>query len=314
MYLSNSIEEFLSITKRDNSCLNNVQEVFTIKEDSNPLAFAALFYNKDIKYKNYKKIGQIGFFDSVNDKIITNYLFNSIKNYAKKNNYDFLIGPMEGSTYNKYRLKVSNNPSFLFDVDNKDYYPRLFKSEGFKVIGSYCSTLYKNLNRDYSRIEKFDKFFKNKGIVIKQLDLANFDCEIKRIFKVCKVSFTNNFLYSPISFNQFYNMYEPIKKIINPEFILIAENEKKEPAAFVFCYDDYLNKTAKTLVIKTLAQIPNPKYKGLGSYLVELIHKKAFSLGYNQIIHALMHDNNVSKNILKNGEIYQQYELLGVEL
>ena len=43
------------------------------------------------------------------------------------------------------------------------------------------------------------------------------------------------------------------------------------------------------------------------------MHKKADSLGYDNVIHALMHKDNVSSNILK-GELYHEYKLYGVKL
>ena len=73
------------------------------------------------------------------------------------------------------------------------------------------------------------------------------------------------------------------------------------------------NKDNKSLVIKTLAQISDYKYRGIGSYLVEYLHQKAQLAGYNSIIHALMHKNNVSANIL-SGELYHKYKLYGVKL
>ena len=123
----------------------------------------------------------------------------------------------------------------------------------------------------------------------------------------------NNFLYTPIEFEDFYKMYEPAKSFLNPEWVLLAENVDNEAIAFIFGFDNLYNKDNKSLVIKTLAQISDYKYRGIGSYLVEYLHQKAQLAGYNSIIHALMHKNNVSANIL-SGELYHKYKLYGVKL
>ena len=73
------------------------------------------------------------------------------------------------------------------------------------------------------------------------------------------------------------------------------------------------NRREKSLIIKTLAQIPDYKYRGIGSYLTEYMHKKAKDAEYDNIIHALMHENNVSANIL-SGELYHEYKLYGVKI
>ena len=108
-------------------------------------------------------------------------------------------------------------------------------------------------------------------------------------------------------------MYEPVKSFLNPEWVLIAENEKDEAIAFIFGFDNLYNRSEKSLIIKTLAQIPEYKYRGIGSYLTEFMHKKAKDAGYDNIIHALMHESNVSANIL-SGELYHEYKLYGVKL
>ena len=61
-------------------------------------------------------------------------------------------------------------------------------------------------------------------------------------------------------------MYEPVKSFLNSEWIIIAEDEKDEPIAFIFGFDNLYNRQEKSLIIKTLAQIPDYKYRGIGSY------------------------------------------------
>ena len=169
------------------------------------------------------------------------------------------------------------------------------------------------MNRDYSRLDKFKKIFEQKGVKIRKFDSNNFERDIRKIYDISIKSFVNNFLYTPIEFEEFYKMYEPVKNFLNPEWVLIAENEKYESIAFIFGFDNLYNRSEKSLIIKTLAQIPEYKYRGIGSYLTEFMHKKAKDAGYDNIIHALMHENNVSANIL-SGELYHEYKLYGVKL
>ena len=199
------------------------------------------------------------------------------------------------------------------DNYNKPYYAALFEQCGFETIANYTSSVSKNLNRDYSRLEKFGKIFEQKGVKIRKFDPQYFERDIRKIYEVSIRSFVNNFLYTPIDFEDFYKMYEPVKSFLNPEWILIAENEQNEAIAFVFGFDNLYNRSEKSLIIKTLAQIPGYKYRGIGSYLIEFLHKKAAVTGYDSIIHALMHENNVSANIL-TGELYHEYKLYGVQV
>jgi len=299
MYLSDNKNDFLNfplelyaqdpfyITKSED--ISECEKIFVVKDNDKILARAGLIY-------------------------AAKFLFDEIKKCAKSKGYNYLIGPINGSTWKKYRVTLpSNNPPFLLDNYNKPYYAKLFEDCGFETIANYTSSICKNLNRDYSRLDKFEKIFERKGIKIRKFDPENFDRDIRKIYEVSIQSFVNNFLYSSIEFEDFYKMYEPVKSFLNPEWILLAENEKDEPIAFIFGFDNLYNRKEKSLIIKTLAQIPNYKYRGIGSYLTEFMHQKACKAGYNNIIHALMHEKNVSANILA-GELYHEYKLYGVKI
>lgn len=323
MYLSDNIDEFLNFpkelyandpfytTKFENT--SDCEKLFVVKEDEKILARAAVIYNSGLNYKNYKTL-QAGFFEAENNFDAVKFLFDEIKKYAKNNGYEYLTGPINGSTWKKYRITLpSNNLPFLMDNYNKPYYAKLFEDYGFETISNYTSSITSNLDKDYSRLEKFEKIFENKGVKIRKFNPGKFDEDIRKIYDVSVQSFVNNFLYTPVEFEEFYKMYEPVKNFLNPEWILIAEDEINNPVAFVFGFNNLFSKDKKSLVVKTLAQIPDYKYRGIGSYLTEFLHRKAFMAGYDNIIHALMHETNVSANILA-GELYHEYKLYGVKL
>lgn len=316
MYLSDNKEEFLKFPKilydgdpfytTKSEDVSACKKLFIVKEGDKILARAGLIYANNR--------AQIGFFEAINDINAVRFLFDEIKKYASQKGYDYLIGPINGSTWKKYRVTLpSNNPPFLLDNYNKPYYAELFEQCGFETIANYTSSVCRNLDRDYSRLDKFEKIFEQKGVKIRKFDPNNFERDIRKIYEVSIKSFVNNFLYTPIEFEEFFKMYEPVKSFLNPEWVLIAENEQNDALAFIFGFDNLYNRREKSLIIKTLAQIPDYKYRGIGSYLTEYMHKKAKDAEYDNIIHALMHENNVSANIL-SGELYHEYKLYGVKI
>lgn len=315
MYLSDNKEDFLKFPKvlyfndpfytTKDEDISKCEKIFIVKENDKILARAGFISSKK---------AQLAFFEAENNLEAVEYLFSEVKKYAKSKGYDYLIGPINGSTWKKYRITLpSDNPPFLLDNYNKPYYAELFEKCGFETIANYTSTICTNLDKDYSRLEKFNSIFERKGVKIRKFDTANFDRDIQKIYDVSIKSFVNNFLYTPIEFDDFYKMYEPVKSFLDPKWVLLAENEKDEAIAFVFGFDNLYDRNQKSLIIKTLAQISDCGYRGLGSYLTEILHQKAYLSGYNNIIHALMHEDNVSANIL-SGELYHQYKLYGVKL
>ena len=103
---------------------------------------------------------------------------------------------------------------------------------------------------------------------------------------------------------------------INPEFVLIAEDGNDNIIGFIFCYDDLLNKSDKSLVIKTLARDQSKKWSGLGAVMANRIISRAKDRSYQSIIHAFMMDDGSSSKSSRKffGNIYKEYVLYGLKL
>ncbi|MDJ1169803.1 GNAT family N-acetyltransferase, partial [Roseofilum sp. BLCC_M154] len=100
---------------------------------------------------------------------------------------------------------------------------------------------------------------------------------------------------------------------INPEFVLLAEQRKKI-VGFLFALPDFCLKQRKlpidTLILKTVAVLPQREYAGLGSLLIFQCHQIAKKLGYQSVIHALMYQGNSSLNISQRyAQPIRQYTL-----
>ena len=194
---------------------------------------------------------------------------------------------------------------FFLDNYNKPWYAKLFESNGFKPLARYTSTIYKDLNKDYSRVGRFKEMLDARGVVVRA-----FNNDLRALYDISVRSFSGNFLYTPISYGDFEELYKPVLPVLNPDWVLIAEDKNKAPLAFVFALDNFLARGKKSLVLKTLAKLPDCGIKGLGAHLLERLHKQAFEMGYDEVIHALMHENNVSARILAEGaELLHTYVL-----
>ena len=113
----------------------------------------------------------------------------------------------------------------------------------------------------------------------------------------------------------FFNKYQNINKFINDKLSYIALNSDNKPIGFIFCVDNIIDIANKTLIIKSLGTLKDNNHKGLGTFLVEKTHMNALKHDYKYIIHALMHEENISYNILNQStSIYQKYLLFGKDL
>jgi len=226
------------------------------------------------------------------------------------------IGPMDGNTWRRYRVLTDRGtePPFFMEPDNPDTWPQIFESAGFTPLSVYTSSLVNDLTRQDPRVQRVKERLHGDGISIRQLDPEHFENELRRIYEVSAISFTQNYLYTELSEDAFLAQYLPYRDKIRPELVFLAEDQGK-PVGYLFAIPDYAEalrgEPIRTVVGKTLAVLPGRRYAGLGLVLVDLLHESSHALGYQRLIHALQHEgNNKVRNMSEYfGQVMRKYTL-----
>jgi GNAT superfamily N-acetyltransferase len=212
------------------------------------------------------------------------------------------IGPMDGSTWRRYRFIVERGPEpvFFLEPDNSDEWPEHWSAAGFSCLASYSSAANEDLTVEDLRTGDALKRLTASGIVIRTFDPGRPDDELRRIFVLSRAAFARNFLYTPISEADFFLQNNALLPFLRPELILLAEHEGIL-AGLMFALPDMLQSrregSVDTIILKTLAVHPSWAGKGLGGVLMDLAQRSARQLGFRRAIHALIHETNVSGKI-----------------
>jgi hypothetical protein len=276
----------------------------------------ALYNNPNLFYQE-KRVACIGNYECVNDDAVANTLLGFIIQETKKSGVDFLIGPMNGSTWDNYRFSAHHNhANFLLEPFHHLYYIKHFENVGFKPVSAYISSINREIQCDHPEVLKKDIDFEGMGVTIRQINLAEYEEELKRLYPFLMNAFKSNFLYTQISWETFRIKYREAINIINPEYVLIAEDNSKNIIGFIFCYDDLFNNAEKSLVIKTIAREPSKQWSGLGHVIANRVIRIVKNKGYKSLVHAFMIEEGTSTDISKNffGTIYKNYNLYGIKL
>jgi len=230
------------------------------------------------------------------------------------------VGPMDGNTWRPYRLVTerSHEPPFFLEPDNPDEWPRWFVTSGFRPLAQYFSALNDNLAVEDPRMARAEERLEREGVRLRPLDLGKFAGELQRIYAVSRVSFERNFLYTPISEEEFLAQYEPVRAHVQPELVLLAE-QAGQPVGFIFGIPDLAQARRgvpmDTAVLKTVAVLPGRTQAGLGSLLIARCQQAARALGFRRVIHALMHESNNSRNISGHyAKPFRRYTLFSCSL
>ena len=246
-----------------------LEGLYVLLKDGEACGRFAFYENPELKY-NEMPAACIGSYECENDPETSELLLEHTKTLAQEKGYKYLLGPMEGSTWNSHRFSSNNDfRNFFMEPYHHDYYNTQFQKAGFSVISDYFSNLDEKLNVDTNQLEKFEKIFTEKGAVFRNLYMQDIENEFEKLARFSLEAFSNNFLFTPISVAEFVAKYKKIQAFIDPKLVWIVENKSEEIEAFIFSIPDHFEskKPPTTLIVKSMARKKDSSFRGIGSYL-----------------------------------------------
>ncbi|MDJ1179038.1 N-acetyltransferase [Roseofilum sp. BLCC_M91] len=248
-----------------------------------------------------EKLGLIGHYAAKDAQSAKALLSRSLEILAQ-HNCTLAVAPIDGNTWRNYRWITDrgNHPIFFLEPNNPPDYVEQILEAGFSPLAHYYSALVTDLNQGDRRLQRVGDRLKKLHITLRPLNLEDWEQELHQIYQISRVAFERNFLYTPLSESEFMAQYSPVRDYINPELVLFAQQRKKI-VGFLFSIPDFClkqrNLPVETIILKTVAILPQREYAGLGNLLVYQCHQIAQKLGYQSVIHALMYQSNSSLNI-----------------
>ena len=270
-----------------------------------------VYHNPDLQYKGQKVI-TLGNYESIDNQQVASILFDESTKIAQSLGAKIILGPMNGSTWDNYRFSTSHDEAhFFLEPYHHLYYNEHFLNNGFALFARYFSSRDTTLSYDTPEVLLREKHFLNENVRFRNIDLNDFEAELERLYNFNAVAFQTNHLYTPIEKKDFFEKYAAAKRIINPDFVRLAESENGELLGYFFCVQDFYNQQEKSLILKTIARHPDKKWAGMGHVIANQIYRKAVEQGFQSVIHAFMFDDGYSTTISKNfsGERFKNYHL-----
>lgn len=271
-----------------------------VRDDRELVARCSLWWNATPPLEEHR-VGAIGHYGAV-DAPAGEQLLHHACQELRDRGCTIAIGPMNGNTWRSYRLICDrgSEPIFFLEPNNPEDWPHHFTAQQFTPIAQYSSAVNTDLGQSDPRLERVRDRLEKLGIHIRNLEIEHFETELQRIYTIARVSFRQNFLYTPISAEEFIAQYQKIRPYLRPELIPIATH-RDQPIGFLFALPDWLeaerDPAIHTIIIKTVAVLPGRQYAGLGNLFVAQCQETAKEMGYTRAIHALMHDANPSRNL-----------------
>ncbi|MCP5534995.1 MAG: GNAT family N-acetyltransferase [Akkermansiaceae bacterium] len=226
-----------------------------------------------------------------------------------------VVGPMNGNTWLQHRLVIESNgrdPFFMEPVE-PGYFFNTFAATGFSVLSRYSSSTIDLTipQKDYASMAS--RLGKN-GVTFRSINPDAFAQDLTAIFDLSLISFSSNFLYTPLSKAAFVGKYMSTREHIDPDMVILAERDGGL-MGYVFCMPDLIaHQLGKkpSVIIKTLAALPDRSLSGVGTVLVAKAQQIARDKGYTEAIHALQYESNSSLRISQRfkASVFRRYALM----
>jgi GNAT superfamily N-acetyltransferase len=201
----------------------------------------------------------------------------------------------------------------LFEPDHPADWPDHFRACGFETFARYFSALNTQLTFESPQLPDIAKGLRQQGVVIRPIDETRFDEELHNIYRVATHAFCQHLLFSRIAVQEFAQHYHQLRTWLPLDMTLVAE-QRGQLVGFVFAVPDLLQRQrgepVTTVVVKSLAILPDPNLWGLGQLLLERVHQLARQQGLHRAIYALERDRpSVRKRAATYGRPIRGYTL-----
>jgi L-amino acid N-acyltransferase YncA len=291
-----------------------LEHVYILKAAGIPIGCLAFYVNPG-HLLHGESACCVGYFHCINDTDAVKMLIDAVKKDASALGIKHIIGPLNGTTWENYRFRTTEEPpSFFMETTHPVYYNDLFTAAGFYELKTYYSFLVQPLQPMNERALNRERQLLEMGVSFRDINPEKYAEDLRKIYDLCLICFKDNYLYTPYSWEAYAGKYKLLEGMTKPKMTVMAEHEG-QLVGFVFMIDDYFCTDEKRVIFKTYAVHPSIKYAGLGAVISQRLIQDLMEEGYSAAIHAFVIEGSTSLNASsKDATIYRTYKLYALDV
>jgi hypothetical protein len=202
------------------------------------------FYNPELAIDG-RGVAFFGYWETVDEFEPNKKLFSDFESWARSLGAGAVYGPINFTTFgpNRVRLNRYEDGCFPGEPYNPPYYEHLLEHLGYSVAYRYY-TLMGDLESVFRPLDghmlPILRKAEEKGISFVPLSPEFWDANIERIFEYIEIIFSDNFAYTPITFEDFRGgMGTSFSRVLCPHASVLARDPDGEIAGFFVNFPDY---------------------------------------------------------------------------
>jgi len=215
-----------------------------------------------------------------------------------------VLAPMNGDTWHAYRAVVESDgaPPFALEPVSGVHDVAALSAAGFTALDHYASSRapVPPVGTPCPQVA---------GVRVTPWDGQGAELLLAALHARAGNSFADKRFFKPLDRDGFLELYRPLLAVIDPKLIFFAHDDGGL-VGFLFGLPDVAQGPKPTqAILKTYASMR----RGVGHLLAWHFHEAARDLGYAHVVHALMHDANISleRSAQHAGSIFRRYALFG---
>jgi GNAT superfamily N-acetyltransferase len=196
----------------------------------------------DPRYNEFHQtqLGFFGMFECINDPGVARGLFDAAAEWVRANGFKQMMGPVNFSTNYECGVLVEgyDAPPAVLMAYNPRYYPELYEACGLgKAKDLWAWELSSSVPPPEKVARIAEKMRQREGIVVRHVNLEDFDNEVKRIKDIYNAAWEKNWGFVPMTEAEFDQLAREMKQMVVPQLLLMAE-VNGEPVAFSMTLPD----------------------------------------------------------------------------
>jgi hypothetical protein len=230
-------DELDTFNKTKNPAFDNAEAYFYVAYQNNKIVgrIAAIINWEEVNNQLKKKV-RFGWFDVIDDIEVTKALLEKVYELGRKNNLEYVEGPMGFSNLDKVGVLTEgfDQVGTMVTWYNHSYYPTHFEKLGYVMEKEFIESIFPFENVKVELFDKAQDLIKRRY----QLKALNFKKTkevmpyIDKMFDLFNTSYANLSSFVPISDVQKEYFKKKYLNFINPEYIKFVEDKDQNLVAF----------------------------------------------------------------------------------